>query len=33
MVLAETDVHPVGRLKSAGISLLLFLVLSALLGY
>ena len=32
MALAETDVHPVGRLKSAGISLLLFLVSSSIVG-
>ena len=32
MALAETDAHPRGRLKSAGISLLLFLVSSSIVG-
>ena len=32
MALAETDVHPIGRLKSAGISLLLFLASSSIVG-
>lgn len=32
MALGETDVHPIGRLKSAGLSLILFFVISSLVS-